>query len=62
VAKKLIHAAEELALERKSTFMTVSTMDWEALPFYQKIGYEIEFVREGFEKDSKMFFLRKNLK
>jgi ribosomal protein S18 acetylase RimI-like enzyme len=62
VAKKLIHAAEELALERKSTFMTVSTMNWEALPFYQKFGYEIEFVREGFEKDSKMFSLRKNLK
>jgi ribosomal protein S18 acetylase RimI-like enzyme len=62
LGSKLMLAAEELALERKCTFMTVSTMDWEALPFYQKFGYEIEFVREGFEKDSKMFFLRKNLK
>jgi hypothetical protein len=36
-------------------------MDWEALPFYQKLGYEVEFTREGFQKNSKMYFLRKEL-
>jgi hypothetical protein len=25
------------------------------LSVYQKLGYQIEYVREGFEKDSKMF-------
>ena len=39
----------------------LTTMDWEALPFYQKLGYQIEYVREGYEKDSKMFVLRKTL-
>lgn len=34
-------------------------MDWEALPFYQKLGYSVEFIREGYDSDSKFYFLRK---
>jgi hypothetical protein len=40
---------------------TVTTMDWEALPFYKKLGYQIEYVREGYENASRQFLLRKNL-
>ena len=58
---KLMLEAEKIGKERKVSFATVNTMDWEALPFYQKLGYEIEFTREGYEKNSKMFFLRKKL-
>lgn len=58
---KLMHEAEKIGRERNSTFSTVNTMDWEALPFYQKLGYEIEFIREGYEKDSKLLMLRKKL-
>ena len=36
-------------------------MDWEALAFYQKLGYEIEFERHGFAKNSIFYFLRKPL-
>jgi len=31
-------------------------MDWEALGFYQKFGYEIEFQRMGYLNESIMFF------
>jgi ribosomal protein S18 acetylase RimI-like enzyme len=48
--------------EVSEQFVTLTTMDWEALPFYRKLGYEVEFVREGYEKNSKMYALRKNLK
>lgn len=58
---KLMYAAEKIGRERGASFATLNTMDWEALPFYQKLGYSIEFTREGYEKDSKMFMLRKNL-
>lgn len=58
---KLIHEAENAGREQGTTFATVNTMDWEALPFYQKLGYVIEFTREGYVKDSKMFMLRKDL-
>lgn len=47
--------------EHGASFVTLNTMDWEALPFYQKLGYSTEFIREGYETNSKMFMLRKNL-
>ncbi len=58
---KLISAAEKIGKERNCTFATVNTMDWEALPFYQSLGYEVEFTREGYQQSSKMFLLRKGL-
>lgn len=57
---KLMHEAEKVGKERNVRFITLNTMDWEALPFYQKLGYAIEFIREGYDKGSKMFLLRKN--
>jgi ribosomal protein S18 acetylase RimI-like enzyme len=57
----LMHEVEKRGGERGASFVTLNTMDWEALPFYQKLGYSIEFTREGYHKDSKMFMLRKNL-
>jgi len=57
----LMQKAEKLARERGCRFMAVNTMDFEAKPFYEKQGFEVEFTREGYEKDSKMYFLRKEL-
>ncbi len=39
---QLMLAAEKLAKEQGCVFMAVNTMDWEALDFYKKMGYEIE--------------------
>lgn len=61
LGKQLMAEAEKIGRERHCTFSTVDTMDWEALPFYEKLGYSIEFVRKGFEKESKMYMLRKEL-
>lgn len=58
---KLMNEAEKIGKERGAHFVTVNTMDWEALPFYQKLGYLVEFTREGYDKGSKMFMLRKSL-
>ena len=35
-------------------------MDWEALGFYQKLGYKVEFQRDGYEHHSTLFFLIKS--
>ena len=59
--KKLMAKAEEFAKQKNCTFMTVNTMDWEALDFYKKLGFEVEFERKGFEKNSVFYFLRKDL-
>jgi len=61
LGKKLMMEAEKIGCKRKCTFVTLNTMDWEALPFYQKLGYEIEFVRKGYSNDSQMYMLRKEL-
>jgi ribosomal protein S18 acetylase RimI-like enzyme len=58
---KLVQEAEKIGKDRGAVFVTLNTMDWEGLSFYQKLGYSIEFVREGYEKDSKMYMLRKPL-
>lgn len=61
LGRKLMMEAEKIGRDRQCTFVTLNTMDWEALPFYQKLGYEIEFVREGYVNESKMYMLRKKL-
>lgn len=58
---QLMAAAENLARKRECRFATVNTMSWEALPFYQKLGYQIEFTREGYLNQAKKFMLRKTL-
>lgn len=58
---KLMREAEKMGKERGASFATLNTMDWEGLPFYQKLGYAIEFIREGYDKDSKMYMLRRTL-
>lgn len=57
---KLMHTAENLGRERGCLFSTVNTMDWEALDFYKKLGYFVEFERKGYQKDSIFYFLRKD--
>ena len=58
---KVMLEVEKIGKERGCRFATVNTMNWQALPFYQKLGYKIEFVQEGYEKESKMYMLRKSL-
>lgn len=58
---QLMQNAEKLGREHECTFAAVNTMDWEALGFYKKLGFEVEFERRGFVKDSVFYFLRKEL-
>jgi GNAT superfamily N-acetyltransferase len=59
---QLMKNAEKLAHANHCNFIATNTMDFEALDFYKKLGFEIEFEKKGFEKHSSMYFLRKNLK
>ena len=57
---KLMQEAENLAKKSECNFMAVNTFDWEALDFYKKLGFYVEFERRGFIKDSIFYFLRKD--
>ncbi len=58
---QLMSLAEDLAKESQCRFMTVNTFEWEALNFYKKLGFYVEFARHGYDKDSVFYFLRKDL-
>lgn len=58
---QLMKNAEELAIKSGCHFIAVNTFDWEALDFYKKLGFFVEFERKGFDKNSIFYFLRKNL-
>lgn len=62
IGTQLMQAAEKLAREKGCLFSTVNTMDWEALDFYKKLGYEVEFERSGYFNNSTFYFLRKDFK
>lgn len=58
--KKLVLAAEELGRAQECRMFTVTTMDWEARGFYEKLGYKVVSVIEGYENDAVMYVLRKD--
>ena len=58
---QLMQKADALAREKQCNFISVNTMDFEALAFYQKHGFQIEFSRHGYRNGSVFHFLRKDL-
>ncbi len=61
IGTQLMQSAEVLGKEKKCLFLTVNTMDWEALDFYKKLGYYVEYERTGYLNHSTMYFLRKSI-
>jgi ribosomal protein S18 acetylase RimI-like enzyme len=59
--KQLMSLAEDLAKKSQCRFISVNTFGWEALDFYKKLGFYVEFERCGFDKDSIFYFLRKDI-
>ena len=57
---QLMKKAENLARKSECSFMAVNTFDWEALDFYKKLGFYVEFERHGFSKNAIFYFLRKD--
>lgn len=61
IGTKLIEKAEGMAIKLGCRFSTVNTMNWEARPFYEKLGYFVEFERHGYDGDGILYHLRKEL-
>lgn len=56
----LMKKAEELGKQRGCLSAAVNTMEWEALEFYKKIGYHVEFERKGLLPNATFYMLRKD--
>ena len=59
--KELMHKAENLAQEKACKFITITTMDWEARGFYEKLGYKFEYERGGYTNGAILYGLKKDL-
>lgn len=57
----LIAEADKLAKQKNCNFLYLSTMDFEAKSFYQKLGFEVEYVRNGYDNNSMMYYLIKKI-
>jgi N-acetylglutamate synthase-like GNAT family acetyltransferase/8-oxo-dGTP pyrophosphatase MutT (NUDIX family) len=59
--KKLMARVESIAREKGCTFAVGNVMDWEDIPFFQKLGYSIENQHTGYQGASRQFRFRKEL-
>ena len=58
---KLMAAAEDVARSRGCTEVSLDTFDYQARPFYEKLGYELFGTLEGYPPGSRQYYLRKRL-
>ena len=59
IGKKLLISLEEYAKARGFYRFKLTTADFQALGFYQKLGYEVYAELEDFPPDHKMYYLKK---
>jgi GNAT superfamily N-acetyltransferase len=58
----LMEAAEDLARSRGCTDVSLDTFDYQARPFYERLGYELFGTLEGYPPGSRQYYLRKRLR
>jgi GNAT superfamily N-acetyltransferase len=61
IGTRLLIAAEELARSRGCTDASLDTFEYQARPFYEKLGYELFGTLEGYPPGYRQFYLRKRL-
>ncbi|MCH9689190.1 MAG: GNAT family N-acetyltransferase [Gammaproteobacteria bacterium] len=61
-ARALMKKIHQLGLNQQCTKASVSTMSFQkAQPFYEKLGYQVDFERHGHVNNSSCFFMSKDL-
>ncbi len=61
VATKLMQHALAYGQDNRCPFAFVETMSFQALGFYLKMGFELEFTRSGYMYETSFHYLRKEL-
>lgn len=59
--RKLMQLAENEAIARHCTHAHLDTFSFQALPFYQKLGYEIFGTLDDYPQGHKRYYLKKSL-
>jgi ribosomal protein S18 acetylase RimI-like enzyme len=61
IATTLMKRAMDLAVHWQCDFIFVETLNFQALNFYKKMGFDQDFVRYGYAQGTSFHYLRKNL-
>ena len=61
LATRLMERALGFGRDHKCPFAFVETMSFQALGFYQKMGFKLEFTRSGYAHGTSFHYLRKDL-
>jgi len=61
IGTELLRAAEDLARSRGCTDVSLDTFEYQARPFYEKLGYELFGTLDGYPPGYRQFYLRKRL-
>ena len=61
VGTRLLTAAEDLARSRGCSGASLDTFEYQARPFYEKLGYELFGTLDGYPPGYRQFYLRKRL-
>jgi GNAT superfamily N-acetyltransferase len=62
VGTRLLSAAEDIARSRGCTDASLDTFEYQARPFYEKLGYELFGTLDGYPPGYRQFYLRKSLR
>ena len=60
IATKLMQRVFEYGKENNCRFAFLETFSFQALSFYQKLGFQLEFTRHGYSHDVSFHYLRKD--
>ena len=61
IGTQLLTAAEDLARSRGCTDASLDTFEYQARPFYEKLGYQLFGTLDGYPPGYRQFYLRKRL-
>jgi ribosomal protein S18 acetylase RimI-like enzyme len=61
IGKILMEQAFDHSRQEGCDFMFVETLSFQALKFYEKMGFQIEFTRPGYSHDLSFHYLRRDL-
>ena len=61
IATQLMERAETEAIQNDCLHAYLDTFSWQALPFYEQLGYEVFGELDDFPKGHKRYFLKKEL-
>ena len=61
IGTELLRAAEDLARSSGCTDVSLDTFEYQARPFYEKLGYELFGTLDGYPPGYRQFYLRKRL-